>query len=321
MEPLKEVDLSKVELDKFINWYEGITIALQSYTAKRKRLDRLEKICDYLGKRCFRNILSGHHTFSKKLSEYFNKEKENIYPEIRNLIMYTDDILMDGISGLESNPYFIPTLTDWEWLHFCRPSYLKDNKAQYLIEFQTSILKDRDFASLKLDGLFNDIFNSDFYGNVTFGGPILKSVIAGNTFNDVSGWKLFCNWISEIDYAKWLLEKTKAAERYESIITPTIAGVILLFHYLSDNNGESLYAQETLEKASTKYNLSKSRIKRELSKFRPNEIIMVGSTTNEKMAKLNQIQFTVTELKKLRNHNALNEALRDLNIIKEKLNY
>jgi hypothetical protein len=320
MEQLKEFDLSQFDIDKYLKWYEGLTVALQSYPGKKKRLDRLKKACDYLEKRCVENMLL-INTFSKKLLEYFNKEKENISPGIRNLIMYTDDILKGGIiSALESNPYFIPTLIDWEWLRFYRPSHLKDNKAQYLTEFQRSILKDRDFASLKLDELSNAVFYRDFYENVIVGEPVLKSVIKANTFNDVSGWKFFCNWICEIDYTKWLLEKTKGLERYESIITPTKAGVVLLFYYLSNSNGESLYDAETVKKAATEYRLSEDAIKRKLSEFKPSEITIISSNTNSKRWKLNDIKFAIRELKRIGNKNATNEALKHLEIIEKKIN-
>jgi hypothetical protein len=310
MELTQKFDLSKLETDKYLKWYEDLTTALQSYRGKKTRMDHLEKVCDYLEKRFFKNILL--NTVSGELLKHFTEEKKKLQNEIRDIIRYTGD--------LGYNPYFIPILSDWEYLHFCRPLRLKDRQAEYLMELKRSVLNNKDFASFKFDEISNDIFSSDFYCAIILGEPILKSFITKNSFIDVSGWKIFCHWIYEIDYAKWLLEKTKGLERYESAITPTVAGVVLLFHYLSDNNGESLYDPGTLQKVSTKYNLSKDRIKRELSKFRSTEIIMVGNTTNEKRAKFNELQFAVTELKKLSNSNALNEALRHFNIIKEKLN-
>ena len=232
-------EIKKIHIDKYLSWYEGLSIKQEKFNQRINNLERLDIAIAFLANRwlgatsketgIFGALKAGlatekNFTLSKLYWEKLVKEKE----ELHQLTDSDDEFLMKNNAQFVGNAtalYYLPSIKDWEYLAYYRKSNLLEANTNIENLLKRTLLSREDQLIESLQAAAAVVKESVFYNNAMSAKPIYNLIINDESKDLGSGnkWVTFLYWVHQVDLLNLLIDKIGGVE-IESVSTELMQG-------------------------------------------------------------------------------------------------
>lgn len=314
-------EFEKIEIDKYLNWYQSISIEAGNCRILYKKQERLGKIKLYLENR----LKSKFKLNEVSILAFFEGalDRKILSFSLFNAVEQKLKIIENELSLLSTEikhcairfDYLIPTSLEWEYLKGRRAKALSENILNFNSLQKRIIVNEKDKAIEIFESLQREIKESFFYEYAVAGIMILLN----NHERDFI-FSQFMAWIEYVDFSNWLQkiivpiaipDNNKSLENQNKTIA-------LYYYYLGKAGERDLYDEEIFSKV-MKNRHSPQTLKRAMTAVCDiNERIGIEENNKANKQRSERLKTVIKMLEKNKNGKSIKIAKDEFNVLLSK---